>query len=264
MLEFFHNFSPSPVLFQFGPLIFRYYGLIIALALLLAVLIGLKLAKKAGFTADEVFDLSFWLALSGLAGARLYEVLILEPGYFLSHPAEIVKIWHGGLAIHGAIIGGIIALLVWCWRNKKDFWLTADIIAVTLPLAQALGRWGNYFNQEVFGRPTDLPWGIFIAPANRPLGFSESQYFQPTFLYESILNLILFLTLFIAYRKNKLKKGQYLAVYLIGYGVIRFLMEFIRIDQTALIFGWRWPQIFSLALIIVGALIFCKKKDALR
>jgi phosphatidylglycerol---prolipoprotein diacylglyceryl transferase len=260
MIEFFHNFSPNPVLFQFGPLIVRYYGLIIALALFLAVLLGLKLAKKAGFTADEVFDLSFWLALVGLIGARLYEVLILEPGYFLSHLSEIVKIWHGGLAIHGAIIGGVIALLVWCRRNKKDFWLTADIIAVVLPLAQALGRWGNYFNQEVFGRPTNLPWGIFITPTNRPAGFSENQYFHPTFLYESVLNLILFLILFIVYRKNKLKKGQYLAVYLIGYGVIRFLMEFIRIDQTAMILGLRWPQIFSLILIMIGAIIFYKKK----
>jgi phosphatidylglycerol:prolipoprotein diacylglycerol transferase len=259
MFNLLHNFSPNPILMQLGPISIRYYGLIIVLVLGLAIWLAFKLAKGK-ISADDTIDLAFWLALSGIIGARLYEVLILESGYFWSHPAEIIKIWHGGLAIHGAIIGGIIALVVWCYKKKQDFWFLADLAAVVLPLAQAIGRWGNYFNQEVFGRPTDLPWGIAIDLANRPLEFTGEKYFHPTFLYESILNLILFFILLFLYKKQRLKSGQYLGVYLIGYGVIRFLMEFIRIDQTALFFGFRWPQIFSLIVIFVGLMIIWRKK----
>lgn len=276
MLNFLHTFTPTPIIFQLGPLTFRYYGLIIASAILVAILVALKIIKSKEKPTDDLWDLAFWLVLAGIIGARAYEVLILAPGYFFANPAEIIKIWQGGLAIHGAIIAGIATLIIWCRYKKQSFWLWADVGAIVLPLAQAIGRWGNYFNQEVFGLPTNLPWGIPIELVNRPAQFINNQYFHPTFLYESVLNLILFVVLFGAYRISSKKEmgsfirhggfrmtildGQYLGVYLIGYGLIRFLMEFIRIDQTALLFGFRWPQIFSLILILIGVVIIYKKK----
>lgn len=259
IFDFLHNFIPSPIFLEIGPITFRYYGLIIVLAISAVIFLSARLTKNK-LSTDDLIDLVFWLVLSGLIGARLYEVLILESGYFFANPLEIIKIWHGGLAIHGAIIGGVVALIVWCRNKKQDFWQLVDVSAVVLPLAQAIGRWGNYFNQEVFGRPTNLSWGIPIDPANRPLEFINEKYFQPTFLYESILNLCLFLLLFFLYKKQKLKSGQYLSVYLIGYGLIRFLMEFIRIDQTAMIGNFRWPQVFSLVIIIFGLMLFRKKR----
>lgn len=267
MFNFLHNFLPQPILLQLGPLSIRYYGVLIFLALLAGILLASKLAEKIKISRDEVIDLALGLALVGIIGARLYFVLILETGYFLQNPAEIIKIWQGGLAIHGAIIGGIAFLIYWCRKNKKDFWQLADLIAVVLPLAQAIGRFGNYFNQELFGRPTTLPWGIPIDRSNRPLEFVNSTYFHPTFLYEAILNLILFFILFFTYRYHKFSKGWYLGVYLIGYGLIRFVMEFLRIDETALMFGWRWPQVFSIIMIVVAGIILSillKNKKSLK
>ncbi len=259
MFNFLHNFTPQPVFFEIGFFSVRYYGLFILLSLIVSILLSLKLAKKNNFTSDEVFDLAFWAILSGIIGARLYFVFILEFFHFLSNPIDIIKIWQGGLAIHGAIIGGVLGLYFWSKKNKKNFWQLTDIVSIILPLAQAIGRFGNYFNQELFGKPTDLPWGIAIEVVNRPFDFLDKTHFHPTFLYESILNLFLFCLLFLLYQKNKLKGGQYIGVYLIGYGVIRFLMEIIRVDQTILIFNFKLPQIISLILIAIGLMVIYKK-----
>ena len=260
MPNFLHNFTPQPVALALGAVTVRWYGLFIVAGVILALMAAKQLAKNKQISFDDIIDLTFWLVLFGVIGARLYEVLILEPRYFFSNPAEVIKIWHGGLAIHGAIIAGLITLIVWCRQKKQDFWLVADLTATVLPLAQTLGRFGNYFNQEVFGWPTSLPWGIPIELANRPPEFVTEQYFHPAFLYESVLNLSLFIILFVLFKKQWLKSGQYLALYLLGYGLIRFLMEFVRLDQTAVIGGFRWPQIFSLLLIGVGLMIFYQKR----
>lgn len=260
MFDFLHNFLPSPVFFEWGVLTIRYYGLFIVLGAVLAILVALDLAKKRRLKNDDVIDLALWLILFGIIGARFYEVLILEPNYFFSNPQEIFKIWRGGLAIHGAIIFGLLTIFVWCYYKKQKFWHWVDLVAVVLPLGQALGRFGNYFNQEVFGKPTDLPWGIPIELSNRPDGWQQYQYFHPTFLYESVANFLLFFILWRLYKKQKLNAGQYGACYLFGYGLIRFFLEFIRLESTAMIGDYRWPQIFSIFLMIIGLIIFSYNK----
>jgi len=253
-MNFLHNFNPQPILFELGPLTFRWYGLMIAVGLLSAIFVSSYLAKRRGRNSDDVYSLAFWLAIGGIIGARLYDFLIIEFAYFIEHPLDIFKIWQGGLAIHGALIGGFLSLLIWCKvKNQKLFgWL--DLITVSLPLGQAIGRFGNYFNQELFGGPTNLPWGIPIDINHRPLQYLTASYFHPAFLYESMMNLFLFLFLFFLMKKNKLPAGAITAIYFMGYGLIRFIMEFIRIDETAMIFGWRLPQLVSCLMFISGGI----------
>lgn len=260
-MDFLHNFNPQPIIFTLGPLTVRWYGLLIALALLACILIAVRLGEKRNLPANQIYDLTFWLAVGGIAGARLYDVFFIAWDYYGRNPLDILKIWQGGLAIHGAVLGGLITLLIALRAKKISLWPTLDIAAVVLPLGQAIGRWGNYFNQELFGRPTSLPWGIPIDNANRPLKYLDQQYFHPTFLYESLLNFSLFLVLFLLFKK-KTRPGVLPCLYFIGYGIIRIITEFIRIDETTLIFGIRLPQAVSAAVIIIALmlLIFFTKK----
>lgn len=228
-------------------------------AIIAALSITIKLAKRRGVSSDEVFDLAFYVIVFGLIGARLYAIFLDWP-YYLANPGEIIAVWHGGLAIHGAILGGVAAAVIYSWRRQTLFWFWADLAAPGLALGQSIGRWGNYFNQEVFGRPTDLPWGIPIEFINRPMQYLGSQYFHPTFLYESILNVINFILLVFLFNKIYGKKqkleisqpGVVFLVYLINYSLIRFGMEFLRVDETLLIFGVRWPIVFSLVLFSIS------------
>lgn len=282
---FFQTYHPQPVLLQFGPLTIYWYGLIMVAAIVAGVLVVRKLAVKTGWAKPEaVYDLAFVVTIAALVGARLYAVLLFWPEY-AADPLEIFKVWHGGMAIHGALIGGTLALWWHCRRKRQSFLQWADLIAVALPLGQAIGRWGNYFNQELFGPPTNLPWGIFIAPQNRPAGMEQTSYFHPTFLYESLLNLLLFAVLIWYYhhlhrqrspmtmtndhtRRHDLRPitGTVLALYLIGYGAIRLLMEQLRLDETPLFFGLRWPVAVSAGLISLGLvfLIFQQRSSVSR
>ncbi len=253
-MNFLHNFNPQPILFELGPLTFRWYGLMIAVGLLSAIFVSAYLAKRRGRNPDDVYSLAFWLAIGGIIGARLYDFVIIEFDYFVQQPFDIFKIWQGGLAIHGAIIGGAVVMIIWCKLKKQKFLDWLDLAAAGLPLGQAIGRFGNYFNQELFGGPTDLPWGIPIDLAHRPIKYLNSTHFHPTFLYESILNFTLFLILFFLMRKNKRPAGAIALIYLSGYGLIRFVMEFVRIDETAMVFGWRLPQLVGLIMFLGGAI----------
>ena len=162
-------------------------------------------------------------------------------------------IWQGGLAIHGAIIGGIATIIVYSYWQGKNFWQLADLSAPAIALGQAIGRWGNYFNQEIFGTPTDLPWGIPIALANRPFQYLSAQYFHPTFLYESALNLVNFGILFYLHYRLKLKKpGAIVLVYLFNYSVIRISMELLRTDAVPLFLGFRVTAVVSLLIGLVA------------
>lgn len=251
-MNFLHYFQPQPILFTLGPLTVRWYGLLIAMALLICILLAVRLAKKRGLEEGKIYDLALWAAIGGIVGARLYDVFFIAWDYYQYNLLDIFKIWQGGLAIHGAVIGGLTVLLVAARIKKISFWPLLDLFVV-LPLGQAIGRWGNYFNQELFGRPTDLPWGIPIDAANRPSQYLDQQYFQPTFLYESLLNLVLFGILLFAFKK-KSSPGVIFCLYLVGYGLIRIFTEFIRIDETTLLFGIRLPQLVS-GIVIVAALI---------
>jgi phosphatidylglycerol:prolipoprotein diacylglycerol transferase len=143
-----------------------------------------------------------WIVVLSLLGARLGEVLIFEPGYYLANPGQILAIWNGGLSIMGGIAGGALAVLWYCRRHLLPVPSYLDAAAVALPLGQAIGRWGNYFNQELYGRPTNLPWAISVDPGHRMPGYEQFSTFHPLFLYESLLNLVLFLALWQLSRRS--------------------------------------------------------------
>jgi phosphatidylglycerol:prolipoprotein diacylglycerol transferase len=267
MFNFLHNFSPSPMVISFGAINIYWYGLFVVLGTMAGLTVSLKLAKKFGLSSETAFDLAFWLIIWGLVGARLYHVL-LEWSYYSAHPLSIIKVWEGGLAIHGGIIGALLATLFYSLKYKINFWTLGGIFAPALALGQAIGRWGNYFNQELFGLPTALPWGIPIDLINRPHLYLSAEYFHPTFLYESIGDLIIFgILLFIISRfvskKEEKSAGGKIAIltYLILYSALRFGLEFLRTDRTAYLFGMRWPQIASLIIFTLAiALLFWPRK----
>ncbi len=256
MIEFLHTFLPSSVALQLGSLTIHWYGITMVLGMVAGILLLQVTAKHIQHAKDEVYDLAFYVILASLLGARIYAVF-LELPYYMQHPDQIIAVWNGGLAIHGGIIGGILALYFYCKKKKHNVIKWADAFAPALALGQVFGRWGNYFNQELFGKPTDAPWGIPINIFNRPQGFKDVQYFHPTFLYESILNLINFILLFVIFKKvynknSKLKPGTVVSIYFITYGVIRIIMEQLRIDSTAVVLGVRVPVIASAVLIVLG------------
>lgn len=259
MITFLHTFRPSPIALSIGNTInIHWYGLLIVIGMIIALLLSLYLAKKHKINRETIFDLSFWLIIGGLLGARLYDVF-LELPYYLNHPLQIFQIWKGGLAIHGAIISGLIITYFYTKNKKINFWKLTAIFMPGLIFAQAIGRWGNYFNQEIFGLPTNLPWGIPIDLINRPINYSSFQYFHPVFLYESIGCLIIgcFLLLLnhcIIKRdldQNNLFYILTISFYLGGYSVLRFFLEFIRLDKTPVFLGFRWPQVISLTICLI-------------
>jgi phosphatidylglycerol---prolipoprotein diacylglyceryl transferase len=267
MFNFLHNFEPSPLIISLGPINVYWYGLFVVLGTMAGLTVALKLAKKFNLSQETIFDLSFWLIIWGLVGARLYHVF-LEWDYYGAHPLNILKIWQGGLAIHGGIIASLLVIVFYAWKNKINFWVLAGPLAPALAIGQAIGRWGNYFNQELFGKPTDLLWGIPIDLINRPHFYLSDKYFHPTFLYESLGDLLIFgILLWLIFglaAKKEDKTGPakiVLLAYLIFYSVLRFSLEFLRTDRTAYLFGWRWPQIASLLIFVVAAaLLFWPRK----
>jgi len=232
--------------------VIHWYSIVLLLAIGAGFLVVRTLAVQRKLaTSDHVYDLGFALILAALVGARLYAVLLFWPEY-AKDPLEIFKVWHGGMAIHGALIGGAAALWWFCRRQFSRFFQWGDVIVPALAIGQAIGRWGNYFNQELFGPPTTLPWGIPIDAANRPVEFASFEYFHPAFLYESLLNLGLFALLLWLLRKPR-RIGTVGYTYLIGYGIIRFAMEFARLDVTPVVAGVRWPIVVSIALVAAGS-----------
>jgi len=229
---------------QIGPIMIRYYALIILAGAMVAAWLATQEAKRHGKDLEMVWDMLPWLLIGGIIGARLWHVLTpsssnaamgLTTQYYFQHPLEILKIWKGGLGIFGGIIGGAIALAIYCRANKQNFFEWTDIIAPGLLIAQAIGRWGNFVNQEVYGPPSDLPWAIYIDPAHRLPGFEAVERYHPLFLYESLLTLLGgLLLLYIARKyKDKLFTGDLFLMYLVYYPLIRFGLEFIRLDPSA-------------------------------
>lgn len=266
MINFLHSFEPNPVLVSFGLIKIHWYGFFIVLAIILALSVSFFLANKYRINKDDLFDLSFYLIIFGIVGARIYDVF-LEWRYYLENPLDVFKIWQGGLAIHGGILAGILVLCFFVKKKKirglsgnnfwDDFFSLSFIIVPGLALAQSVGRWGNYFNQELFGSPTNLPWGIPINILNRPVEYIFNDFFHPTFLYESIGSLFIFALLisfhFYFLRKDKVSfqlKFFVSASYLILYSILRFFLEFIRIDFAPMFLGLRFPQIMSVLIVL--------------
>ena len=231
-------------MFSIGWLTFHFYGLMIGLGVLVAAWVAQKLIHKF-----SVWDSLILVIGLGVVGARLYHVLDYW-SYYRENLGEIPALWHGGMGIFGGILGGVVgAWLV--TRNKQKFLELLDAAAVGLPLGQAIGRLGNWFNQELYGLPTDLPWGIFIKPENRLLSVWEQEKFHPLFIYESLWCLIIFLLLKRMVKTIPLGKGKIFALYLGLYGLGRFFLEFLRIESW-FIGGINVAQAIALGLTALG------------
>ncbi len=247
--------SPGPTLIELGPLTIRWYGLLIASAVLIGVSLSQYLAKRRKVNPDLLGDLAIWLVLAAIPSARLYYVLF-EWEQYAQRPDQIIAIWNGGIAIHGAILGGTLATIIFARIQKISVWQLADLVVPSLILGQAIGRWGNFFNSEAFGRPTNLPWKLYIPPQQRPSGFTNVEYFHPTFLYESLWNLMVFgllMTLFFRdlKRKPRLKVGTLALVYMVAYSSGRVWIEGLRTDSL-MVGPLRMAQIVSLSAIALG------------
>lgn len=256
--------SPGEIAFSLYNYPVHWYGIIMAFSIITGLFV-VSLIRKSYYpniSQDFILDLSFYLIIGGILGARLYYVL-LDFQYYIKHPLEILEVWHGGLSIHGAIIGAIIIGAIYIKKNKHNFFEIADLYTYGLVIGQAIGRWGNFFNSEAFGLPTNLPWKLFIPINRRPLEFYDINYFHPTFLYESIINLIVFFILFCGIRKfSKNIKGIVFFSYLILYSIVRFFIESLRIDSVLNIKGIPIAQLVSIIFIIIGtAGIFIAKKQ---
>ncbi|MBT4722163.1 prolipoprotein diacylglyceryl transferase [Candidatus Falkowbacteria bacterium] len=257
MFNFFHNYIPQSILFSVGPFEIHWYAFLMVIGGLIGYFIVLKLAKLYQVDKKVIEALLIWFSVGAVIGARIYYVLY-SWSFYQDNLLDIFKIWNGGLAVHGVMIGGFIATLLMCKVKRINFWKIADLAVIGLVSAQVFGRIGNYFNQEIFGKPTDLPWGIPIESLNRPAEYLNSEYFHPTFIYESLGNLVIFdllLFFFLRFVKGQMsnvKGGSVFLSYLILYSILRFSLEFLRTDSSPELFGIRWAQLFSVVIIMSG------------
>ena len=240
---------PSPSSGDLGP--FHMYGVILAFGTLIAVWVAELRWRHRGYRRDGIYDISFWVVIWGVIGARVYHV-ITDYQRFEDDPFKAFAIWKGGLSIWGAVIGGAIAVIVVTRRRHLDTLAVMDCMGPGIVLAQAIGRWGNWFNQELFGKPTTLPWALEISPPNRPAGYAQYATFQPTFLYESLACLAILGLLLLLERRRPLKRGQTFAAYVILYTFARFWFENMRIDPAHEIGPLRVNAWVSIALFVFG------------
>lgn len=244
--------SPGPIAIHMGPIAVRWYGVLMALAMALGLWLGHRDARRRGLDPESLLKAAELALLGGLVGARLYYVLF-NLDYYSQFPGKILSVWEGGLAIHGGVIGGVLVGGVYAWRRHLPLREFLDVAAPSLALGQAIGRWGNFFNEEAFGRPTSLPWKLFISPPNRPVQYAQSEFFHPTFLYESLWDLVVFLLLYFVFR-DRLKRapGALFLAYLGLYSVGRLVTEGLRIDPLML-GSLRIAQLVSLVGMAVAA-----------
>jgi prolipoprotein diacylglyceryl transferase len=225
------------------------YGIILAVGVLVGVYVAEQRWRRRGYPRDGIYDIAFWVVIWGVVGARVYHV-ITDYQRFEDDAWRAFQIWRGGLSIWGAVIGGAIAVIVITRRRQLPTLVVMDCLSVGIVLAQAIGRWGNYFNQELFGKPTTLPWALEIDPAHvsqLPIKYQRYTTFQPTFLYESLACLAIAGILLLVERRARLKLGQTFALYVVLYTFARFFFENMRIDPAHVIAGMRvnaWVSIF--------------------
>jgi phosphatidylglycerol:prolipoprotein diacylglycerol transferase len=256
--------SPGAIAFQVGPIVVRWYGILMALAIVVGLWLGHREAKRQGLPADDIISAGQWAILAGLVGARLYEV-VFNWDYYGRFPLKILAVWEGGLAIHGGLIAGP---LVGAWlaaKWKLPVLRGLDVAAPSIAIGQAIGRWGNFFNEEAFGAPTNLPWKLYISPEHRPPGFARADFFHPTFLYESLWDLGVFLLL-VAWLRPRLQQhaGALFFSYIGLYSVGRFLIEAVRLDSFW-IGPFRVAQLASLLGIAIAlAGIYWTRRGASR
>ena len=245
--------------FHVGPLFIRFYGIILMSGAVAGAWLATREVKRRGHNPEIVWDLFTYLLVGGIVGARLWHILTPSPStgitasWYFTHPLDALAVWKGGLGIPGAVIGGLITLYFYSRSRGIVFSEWVDILAPSLALGQGIGRWGNFFNQELYGAPTNLPWKLFIDPAHRLTGYLDVEYYHPLFLYESIWNFAnMFLLLWISRRyADRLKNGDIFLVYLIVYPVGRFFLDFLRLDAS-LVGGININQTI-MAVVALGA-----------
>jgi prolipoprotein diacylglyceryl transferase len=243
--------SPSDGTIDIGPVPLHVYGILLAVGVVVASWMTERRWVRWGHNGREWQDVVVWVVIGGVAGARLYHVAT-DSEKFRGDWLRVFEIWKGGLSIWGVVAGGLIAVLIVCRVKHLDTFLLTDAIVPGLLAAQAIGRWGNWFNQELFGEPTKLPWGLEIDPAHRPQGFARYATFHPTFLYESLYCLALLGLLLWVERRWRLRTGQLTALYLATYCFGRFWLENLRIDEAKLVGPLRVNAWVSLIVMLAG------------
>jgi phosphatidylglycerol---prolipoprotein diacylglyceryl transferase len=255
--------SPGAIAFQVGPFVIRWYGILMATAIVVGLWLGHRQARRERLPADDFVSVAQWSILAGLVGARIYEVAF-NWDYYGQYPSKIIAVWEGGLAIHGGLIAGAVVGVWLARRWRLPILRSFDVAAPSIAIGQAIGRWGNFFNEEAFGRPTNLPWKLYISPPHRPPGFAQYDYFHPTFLYESLWDFVVFLVLVLGLRARlRDRPGALFFCYIGLYSLGRFTIEAIRLDSFWL-GPFRVPQLASLAgiAIAVAGLAWLHRRDA--
>ncbi|MCY4666126.1 MAG: prolipoprotein diacylglyceryl transferase [Acidimicrobiaceae bacterium] len=260
--------SPSRNGLELGPLTLRAYGVMIALGVLAAVWLSRRRWEARGGDPDQISRIALWAVPAGLIGARLYHVITDWKKFQAAGWLEVFAIWNGGLGIPGGMTAGILVGIWMAHRQGMNRGAVLATVVPSLPLAQAIGRLGNWFNQELFGSPTDLPWGLEIDEAHRPNQYFDVETFHPTFLYEAVWNLLL-CGLLLSLDRRRMRRnvptmvtnprrvsrpGSLLGVYVLGYGIGRLWIEAVRIDPASLVWGVRVNIWVSLVLIVSSAL----------
>ncbi|MGA1475035.1 MAG: prolipoprotein diacylglyceryl transferase [Prochlorothrix sp.] len=270
----------DPIVFEIGPFALRWYGLLMVSAIFIGSSVASQYLGKKGEDPDDFWDMLVWVLIPALLGARLYYVFIQSPRgpagleYYLAHPGSIFRIWEGGIHIFGAFIAGGIAVWLYTKVRNLPLWTYLDAIGLALPLSQAIGRWGNFINQELYGPPTRLPWGLRIdsvhriAPFNDLVTFPDSTRFQPLFLYESLWNFLGFALIYWISRRfqRQLQPGDLIFCYLLWYPLGRFGLEFLRTDS------WFFPGtpfnvvhiLCAIAIGAAGLVLYSRHGDNLR
>jgi phosphatidylglycerol:prolipoprotein diacylglycerol transferase len=261
-------------IFQIGKLTFHTYGLILGLAIVVGMWVAERMVEKYYvsklLTKKDVERSAVWIVVFGVLGARLYHVIEFW-SYYSKNFGEILALWNGGLGIYGAIFGGLLggALYVRVSLSREEskktykekFYRLLDTVSLGLPLSQAIGRLGNFVNQEIYGSPTNLPWGIYIQEDKRLTGYENYEYFQPLFLYEALWNLIGFLFLWKMMRNKRFVegKGNYFILYLIWYGIGRAMLEPLRLWYGS-IWGIPTASVIGVCIIVIGLIIIIKRR----
>lgn len=252
----------DPIAFDLFGLTIRWYAIFILTGIVVSLLVMRWLARQRGLDPDFPLDAAPWVILAALIGARGY-YLLLKWSYYLDHPGEAINIRLGGLTVHGAILGGVLALWFYSRRRGQHFLTWADIVAAALPLGQAIGRWGNWANQEAFGRPSTLPWAVEIDPVHRPEKYAQDTTFHPTFLYESICDVLIAVVLIWVVRNMPKRpfwrEGDAVWIYCVLYGLVRFVIESMRTDSLKI---GPFPAAYWLSwtLIVIGVGMFVGRR----
>jgi len=250
---------PDPVLLSLGAFHLRWYGVSLALALLAGVLLAQHLGKRIGIAQEKIVDLALLTSVCAIIGARLVHVLN-DWDFYASHLADIPKFWQGGLAFHGVLLGGLLAVWAYARKHKLPFLTLADVVFPALALGQVIGRWGNWFNQELYGGPTSVAWAIPIDAAHRVAGYEAFTRFHPLFLYEALGNLLIFGLLLWLWHRPQRRPGDVAIAYLLLSPALRFGLDFLRLDQP-MIGPLTNAQVFSALLVLGGiTLAFARRR----